>query len=426
MDDATIRRPGQTWALGLLRGAALLTIAASVLLGIGITTPLRVGATTAGAAFPNSAVADVALTYYHPPAASTLTQGPDWGGNACVVAHLAYNQNGQCIIFVHCVLYMASNHQVAVNQGVGIYYDRYLNNGGQLVSSPAAVKGDIIQIYDPNNHDNGTNVHTAIIIQNLGNDTFKVVDSNWGRTEQVNVHTLSPYQLAKSWGRSVAIWRFGYVDGAQSAPASPATLTGNVANLYRDVLQRTGSQSDIAGWVASIQKGTSITQAAQGFLYSNEYHTQEVNADYVQMLHRPADNGGLSASVNSLNSGARNEDVLLTMAISAEFWTNQAGQTNQGFVTALYADVLHRTPSSADVSLWVQNIANGETLTAVAQAFLSSSEYRTDLVNAWYLRYLNRSADTGGLNFGVNALNAGARDDDVVVRMVTSPEYVAK
>jgi hypothetical protein len=225
---------------------------------------------------------------------------------------------------------------------------------------------------------------------------------------------------------TVTGWIRGQVNGSQSAPASPATLAGNVANLYHDVLQRTGSQSDIAGWVASIQKGTSITQAAHDFLYSPEYHTDEVKADYLQMLHRPADPVGLSDFANALNTGARNQDVLVSLATSSEFWTNQAGQTDQGFVTALYTDVLRRSPSSADVSVWMQQIANGETLTAVAQGFVNSGEFRTDLVNAWYIRYLNRPADPVGLNSYVGALNSGARDDDVIVSLVTSPEYLAR
>ncbi len=52
----------------------------------------------------------------------------------------------------------------------------------------------------------------------------------------------------------------------------------------------------------------------------------------------------------------------------------------------------------------------------------SSQEYRTDLVQADYMTFLLRPADSGGLATFVDALNAGATDQEVLAAIFGSSE----
>jgi hypothetical protein len=58
----------------------------------------------------------------------------------------------------------------------------------------------------------------------------------------------------------------------------------------------------------------------------------------------------------------------------------------------------------------------------VAIGFLTSQEYRTDLVQNDYMTYLLRTADSGGLAAWVDALNAGATDQQVLAQIFGSAE----
>lgn len=65
---------------------------------------------------------------------------------------------------------------------------------------------------------------------------------------------------------------------------------------------------------------------------------------------------------------------------------------------------------------------SGATRASVAVDFLSSQEYRTHLVQSDYTTFLQRAADPGGLAYWVNALNAGAKDQDLLAAIFGSPE----
>jgi hypothetical protein len=56
---------------------------------------------------------------------------------------------------------------------------------------------------------------------------------------------------------------------------------------------------------------------------------------------------------------------------------------------------------------------------------LSSDEYRTDLIQSYYQRFLNRAADPGGLKTFIGALQSGVSDEQVITAIVGSREYLS-
>jgi hypothetical protein len=57
---------------------------------------------------------------------------------------------------------------------------------------------------------------------------------------------------------------------------------------------------------------------------------------------------------------------------------------------------------------------------------LTSQEAYQDAVDSYYLEFLNRPADPGGLAYFVQQLEAGVSDQDVIASLLSSPEYIAK
>lgn len=151
---------------------------------------------TAAGGYEASSIAAIARSY-----------NGQWGGNACRDA--GKPQTGQCKQFVNCVVALASGGQQYPAPG---YHDGFARVGGFEVSSAQAASGDIIQV---NNNDSARPLHTAVILQNGGNNNFWVVDSNWVAEETVGEHSFNPYSWAP--GADIRIWRLA---GAGPPPGS--------------------------------------------------------------------------------------------------------------------------------------------------------------------------------------------------------------
>ena len=70
--------------------------------------------------------------------------------------------------------------------------------------------------------------------------------------------------------------------------------------------------------------------------------------------------------------------------------------TNEGFVTQLYRDVLKREPDQGGLAAWSAPLDSDQASRAqVAQGFVNSAEYHTDVVQGFYNSLLHRAADPG-------------------------------
>src|SRR5262249_26322236 len=117
------------------------------------------------------------------------------------------------------------------------------------------------------------------------------------------------------------------------------------------------------------------------------------------------------------------EALLLAVGESAPGRSDGSGD---GFVRALYRDVLQRTASPAEAAAWDAALAQAPGARySVALAFVSSPERHADQVEQFYQRFRHRAADPGGLVVETDALDAGLPEEGVVATLVGSPEYLA-
>ena len=85
---------------------------------------------------------------------------------------------------------------------------------------------------------------------------------------------------------------------AQTLVASGTADQRFVQALYMLLLNRTGSSTEIAGWVSQLPT-LGASGVALSILHSGEFRTDLVEAYYEVLLHRPADVSGRSGRVNS-------------------------------------------------------------------------------------------------------------------------------
>ncbi|HLJ96534.1 MAG TPA: DUF4214 domain-containing protein, partial [Gemmataceae bacterium] len=76
---------------------------------------------------------------------------------------------------------------------------------------------------------------------------------------------------------------------------------------------------------------------------------------YRTYLGRQADPSGLASWTAQLNQGTPADEVLATILGSPEFYT-KAGSTPEGFITLLFMDILHRSPTPSELNFWVRRM----------------------------------------------------------------------
>ena len=99
-----------------------------------------------------------------------------------------------------------------------------------------------------------------------------------------------------------------------------ADASDYVQSLYRTILGRTGSTSEINLYVQLLANGMSRAAVARGILYSTEAAELTVNAFYAQFLQRSADATGLAMYESQLESGVNPSLVAAEILASAEFF----------------------------------------------------------------------------------------------------------
>jgi hypothetical protein len=198
-----------------------------------------------------------------------------------------------------------------------------------------------------------------------------------------------------------------------------------VAALYRDLLKRDADPAGLAGFTSLLDHGGTRQQVSQLLLGSQEYRARVVEDAYISLLHRHADAAGLNGFVGFLGAGGTIEQMEAMIAGSNEYQTLHAAG-DDGFVTALYADVLERAPDAAGLAGF-RSLVNGGTPGAqVASLFFSSEEFRADLVHHFYQQFLGRNESAAERAGFVGLLDQGVRDEAVAAVFTASDEYFGK
>jgi hypothetical protein len=158
-----------------------------------------------------------------------------------------------------------------------------------------------------------------------------------------------------------------------------------VQGLYNDLLGRTGSLAELNLWVNVFNaQGQGIV--ANGILRSNEALGRVVDSFYIRFLGRQSDAAGRAAWISTLQHGASLESVEAGFITSPEYLSH----IDTDFVQSLYINLLGRTGSAAELALW-NNTIQTLGLAGIANAFLTSQEYRGDNVSADFQQFLHRS-----------------------------------
>ncbi|HLJ95590.1 MAG TPA: DUF4214 domain-containing protein, partial [Gemmataceae bacterium] len=209
------------------------------------------------------------------------------------------------------------------------------------------------------------------------------------------------------------------VSGGGELNTSNDSASDVAAGLGR---RRRGSDSPTAytgGVMATVLDGVANT-----FAHSQEYFTNLVMQDYQQLLHRTPATAEVSIWVNILQNGVSDEQVLAGFTSSPEYF-QQSGSTDQAWIDALYHDLLNRSPDAAGDAAWLHALAVGNSRSSIALGFADSVEHESDVVSAAYQRYLGRTPGAAEVAGWISNLQHGMADEQVVAAFVASAEFYA-
>jgi hypothetical protein len=201
--------------------------------------------------------------------------------------------------------------------------------------------------------------------------------------------------------------------------ASPAPLSGNQAVVdaaYRVLLGRPADLPALNAFGAALTSGQLNRMGlVTTIVASQEFRTAEVGALYQQFLNRPAD-GGAQAFVTLLAQGATVQQVAAQVLGSPEYFAGRGGGNNDGFVAALYNDVLGRK-SDPPAALFATQLTGGTSRAAVALEILQSLEGN----NAFQTKLNQRLLHGSGAPAGAPLVQAALAEIDA---MLLSPAAV--
>jgi hypothetical protein len=194
-----------------------------------------------------------------------------------------------------------------------------------------------------------------------------------------------------------------------------------VQKLYFDLL---GRNIDAGGMVYAdaLNAGdVSRRDVAESILGSDEYAARQIDGMFQAFLGRNADPPSLDGYVKEVGDGKTLEDVAVDLLSSDEYRALHAGDAP--FITALYHDVLGRTPDTNSAVQYVERLADADGVRSVVEEIVTSSESRRMAGETAVLLMLNQPATaTVGAKWVADATN-GALIDDVLADLANSNEY---
>jgi hypothetical protein len=249
-----------------------------------------------------------------------------------------------------------------------------------------------------------------------GQFTFIPQPTERGKQFPVTIVASDPFDPARHESQTIVL--------AVSGTVTPIDQR-LISAVYESLLGRPADATGLDFWEAQMEQGSSLRDVARFIAGSQEHQTNVVQNLYQSLLRRPADAAGLAFYVAALQAGATDESVQAALLGSGEYFQNVGGDTTNGFLAALYQDLLSRPLDPAGHAFFEQVLsAPGAGRITVAQVVLQSDEYRQDVVRQLYIHFLSRAADPQGRAFFVAALENGARDEDVIATLIATQEML--
>ena len=165
-------------------------------------------------------------------------------------------------------------------------------------------------------------------------------------------------------------------------------------------------------------------QVISSLMDTDLYRGLDVDRVFVKFLHRTADPSGRTFWINGLRNGKGLRKFRAQLFGGNEYFT-KAGGTNAAFVDHAYADVLGRLPDPSGRAYWLHKLNTGTERGLVANAFLSSTDARRQIVKDEFLRFVLRFPTTAEEDQWIPTLQEVQGEPTLIAFLAASGAYYA-
>ena len=215
--------------------------------------------------------------------------------------------------------------------------------------------------------------------------------------------------------------------GSTTSPPPVAVSAQNQAWLeavYKTLLHRDVDTQGLNEWGAALNSGSTATQIVMDIEQTTEYETDQVQAAFQQYLGVAAPSSAVSYLVGLMQAGV-DYRVVQSIVIGSTAFYAANGNSPQGFLNAVYQDLLNRPPDQTSLTSYSNLIAAGFPLSEVVLGILSSPEYLNDLVTNDYMTYMGVQPDQNSLGAYVAAMQNGTMNENMLVAsLLGSGEWI--
>jgi hypothetical protein len=199
-----------------------------------------------------------------------------------------------------------------------------------------------------------------------------------------------------------------------------------VTSLYANLLNRTASQAEIAGWVSLLDSGTLPTTVATAFVQSTEYLDLTTRNDYLSLLNRPPSAEDTLYWRTQRQNGLTDHQEQVQFLASDEYFALHGGST-QGWLTGAYHDILNRTPDPTGLAAFSNLAIDTQSVRQqVASLIVFSPEASNLDVNQAYQQLLGRLPDASGLTYWAGQLTGGLPLSTLLASVVSGSEFASE
>lgn len=184
----------------------------------------------------------------------------------------------------------------------------------------------------------------------------------------------------------------------------PAPTDAYVQRVHLLFLGRPADAGELPG-LAHVVHTEGPAALTRRLALSPEWAGVRIDELYRDVLGREPDPGGQAYWLDQLARGRTLEAVAAGFYGSDEYYASVGGRDDR-YVDSLYRELLERDPDATGRQQWLDQLARGDSRTQVADAFYGSAESRRQRVDGLYQEILARPPDPGGRAFWVERLPA--------------------
>ena len=192
-----------------------------------------------------------------------------------------------------------------------------------------------------------------------------------------------------------------------------------IDKVFRDTLKRPVDQAALDFYDARLKAGASRADIALSVLQSVEYRTRLVQGFFQTFLKRAPSGPELAFWLGVLSSST-DETVEAQILGSGEYIGGRGGGTDDGWLNALFQDLLGRPPTAADLTFFKNALANGASHADVALNVLQSKEGRSKVVQGLFQSLLGRPPTQAEID-----LLTTRTSQAILVAILAADEYFA-